>query len=369
MTATWEQYFRPVPILQWLVVIVLSVHLLLSGESALGGTNAAIYVLGLLVGNVALLHGLPKLIGVNALAATLVVTDTIVVPVTLYATGTATDFFLVYFAIIMIAGTSGNLKRSLVLAAATGVVYVAFTLMVGGNSAPLETVLLRLPFFLVVTLFYGVLGEFAQRDRRDNEKLAYAATHDELTGLPNRRLVMESLARELEAARRFQAPLSLALMDVDHFKQINDAYGHDMGDRVLRDYSSLLSLQSRGYDVVGRLGGDEYVWILPRVEQTGALMAGERLRGAVERFRFGNGQPVLRVTISIGLTTYMPGVMAHPTPADILKAADVALYEAKKEGRNRVCHLSMQDTVTAPLVASQPAVGDGRAHEPRPDSH
>lgn len=360
MTATWDKYFQPVPILQWLVVIVLSVHVLLSSESALSGANAAIYVLALLIGNVALLHGLPKLIGVSALAATLVVTDTILVPATLYATGTTTDLFLVYFAIIMIAATAGNLNRALVLAAVTGAVYVAFTLTIGGNSASLEMILLRLPFFLVVALFYGVLGEFAQRERREKEKEAYAATHDELTGLPNRRLVMESLARELEAARRFLAPLSLAIMDVDHFKHINDTYGHDMGDQVLRDYSSLLSLQSRGYDVVGRLGGDEYVWILPRVERADALTAGERLREAVERFQFGNGQPALRVTTCLGMTTYMPGATAHPTPAEVLKAADVALYEAKKQGRNRVCHLPMHGAVTAPVVASQPTADDGR---------
>ena len=201
-----------------------------------------------------------------------------------------------------------------------------------------------------MTLFYGVLGEFAQRERTDKEKLAYAVTHDELTGLPNRRLLLDTLARELEEAKRFDCPLSCAIMDVDYFKRVNDTHGHDMGDLVLRDYSSLLAVQSRGYDLAGRLGGDEYVWILPRVDMDGTMAAGERLREAVERYQFGSGHTTFR------LTTYLPGKSLHPSPTEMLKTADVALYEAKKQGRNRVCFQSMADG-SAPLTSESKPVG------------
>lgn len=354
MIDTWDKYFKPIPILQWLVVIALSVHVLINGESSFSTEQVAGFVLALLACNAVLLYGLPKFISMADFATALAVIDTTLVPATLYATGTTSDLFVVYFGIIMIAAASGNLKRSLALAAVTCIAYVGFTLATSDDMAQLETILLRLPFFLVVTLFYGVLGEFAQRERIDKEILAYAATHDELTGLPNRRLLMETLARELEAAKRFATPLSYAIMDLDYFKRINDTYGHDMGDLVLRDYSSLLAAQSRGYDMAGRLGGDEYVWILPRVKREGAVAAGERLREAVDRFQFGNGQTTLRLTTSIGMTTYVPGKTAHPTPAEIIKTADTALYEAKNQGRNRVCHQPMLDATATENVATEP---------------
>lgn len=358
MNDALDQYVKPIPILQWLVVIVLCVDVITHSQPPLGISYQVIFIFALLTGNAILLYGLPKIISVSALATTLVAIDTVLVPATLYATGTTPDLFVVYFGIIMIGAASGDLKRSLALAAATWLAYAAFTLLTSEDYAALGTILLRLPFFLVVTLFYGVLGEFAQRERTDKEKLAYAAMHDELTGLPNRRLLLDTLARELEGAKRFDCPLSCAIMDVDYFKRVNDTHGHDMGDLVLRDYSSLLAVQSRGYDLAGRLGGDEYVWILPRVDMEGATAAGERLREAVERYQFGSGHTTFRLTTSIGLTTYLPGKSLHPSPAEMLKTADVALYEAKNQGRNRVCFQSMADGA-APLTAESKPVGGG----------
>lgn len=351
MAESLEKYIKPIPILQWLVVIVLSAHVLLSGESSLGTTEGAVFVLAMLTGNLALLHGLPRFMSQSGMVTTLVVIDTLLVPMTLHLTGSSTaDLFVSYFGIIMIAGAAGDLKRALVLASVTCLAYLgygAFMLATGQETVPLGTVLLRLPFLLVMTLFYGALAEFAQRERTHREKLTHAAMHDELTGMPNRRHLVETLARYLEEARRFKSPLSCAVMDLDNFKAINDTYGHDMGDLVLKDYSSLLAVQSRGYDLAGRLGGDEYVWILPRVEKEGAIAAGERLREAVERYQFGNSGTAFRLTTSIGVTTYHPGQDGHPTPAQMLKAGDVALYMAKREGRNRVCYLPLQDTVAA----------------------
>ena len=346
MPDSLERFVKPIPIMQWLVVIVLSAQIITS-QSILEHTTAAIFVLALILGNVALLRGLPKIMSSSAVATTLVILDTVLVPSTLYATGTSgTDLFIVYFGIIMIAGATGNLKRALILAAVTCVAYLgfwAFMFVTEQETVPIGTLLLRLPFLLIMTLFYGALAEFAQRERSHKEQLAHDALHDELTGMPNRRHVLESLSRALEEAKRFESPLSCAVMDIDHFKEVNDTYGHDMGDLVLRDYSSLLAVQSRGYDLAGRLGGDEYVWILPRVEKDGALIAGERLREAVERYQFGGGSDRFRLTTSIGLTTYMPGQSVHPTREQMLKTADLALYVAKREGRNRVCHLPMSE--------------------------
>lgn len=356
MTDSLERFAKPIPILQWLVVVVLAAHVVTS-QSLADDNRGAIFVLTLLGANVVLLYALPKLLTSNAVATALVLVDTLLVPTTLYATGTTrSDLFVVYFGIIMIAGAAGNLKRALILAAVTCTAYLAygaFMLVTGQESIPLGTLLLRLPFLLIMTLFYGALAEFAQRERMHRERLAHDVMHDELTGLPNRRHLLESLTRSLEEARRFTSPLSCAVIDVDNFKDINDTYGHDVGDLVLKDYSSLLAAQCRGYDLAGRLGGDEYVWILPRVEKDGAITAGERLREAVEQHEFGNSSAAFHLTASIGVTTYLPNKEGHPTsaptPAQMLKAADLALYTAKREGRNRICYLPLVGPVSTDI--------------------
>jgi diguanylate cyclase (GGDEF)-like protein len=347
VTGWWEKQVEPIPVLQWLVVAVLAIHILVSGQTVLGIGGMTLFVLFLLGLNVFLLHVLPRMLRLDSVAAILVIVDSVLVPASLYASGTTrTDLFVVYFGIIMIAAASGSLKQALILTSLTCLAYASFTLWGVEEAVPLEVLLLRLPFFLVMTLFYGTLGEYAQRERKDKEKLAYAALHDELTGMPNRRFIMETLAREIEEARRFDSPLSCAIMDVDYFKQINDTYGHDVGDLVLKQYSSLLASQSRGYDLAGRIGGDEYVWILPRVAMESAQAAGERFRETVERFQFECAGTTVRVTTSIGMTTYIPGETPHPTPSLMLKSADVALYEAKNQGRNRLSHHQLLDKTT-----------------------
>lgn len=354
LTEDWDKYVKPVPILQWLVAIVLSTHVLISSKDPLGMGPSAVYVLVLLISNVVFLYLLPRFISLSSLTTTLVIIDTLLVPGTLYFTGaTGTDLYVVYFGIMLIAGASGNLKRSLILAVIICAAYGVFTLWNDDDSTPLEAVLLRMPFFLVMTMFYGALAEYAHRIRADREKMAYAATHDDLTGMPNRRLLLENLARELDRAKRFERPVSCAMVDLDKFKSINDIYGHDMGDRVLQDFSSLLALQSRGYDLIGRFGGDEFIWILPDVTKENSLAPAEAIRETVGQYVFGGGTTTFRLTASIGVTTYIPGESPAPTPADMLKSADVALYMAKKHGGNQVCHLPLLTQALGTEVGTQ----------------
>lgn len=348
MKIGWRTQVEPIPALQWLVVIVLAVQVLNSSQTRLDIGSVAIFILALFGANALLLHVFPKLIRLESVAGLLVIADSVLVPMTLYISGTTrTDVFIVYFGIIMIAASARSLRQALLLTSITCLAYAGFTLYGTDESLSLEVVLLRIPLFLVITLFYGALSEYAQRERREKDKLAYAAMHDELTGMPNRRFIMETLARELEEARRFASSISCAIMDVDHFKKINDSHGHDIGDLVLKHYSSLLGSQSRGYDFAGRLGGDEFVWILPRGGPDDVLLATERFREAVEKFLFDCAGVTLRITTSIGVTTYLPGESSHPGPSQMLKSADVALYEAKKQGRNRVCHLALSGPTTA----------------------
>jgi len=349
-TDSLEALVKPIPILQWLVVTVLCAHVVTSPSLA-ESDGAVLFVLVLLIGNGAGLYGLPRILSAKTFVTVLVIADTLLVPATLYATGSfRSDLFVMYFGIIMIAGAAGNLKRAMALTAVACTGYVglgAFEAMTGHEQGPLGTYLLRIPFFLIMTLFYGAMAEYAQLERQHKERLARDVLHDELTGLPNRRYLMETLVRKLDESKRFNLPLSCAAIDLDNFKDVNDTYGHHIGDLVLKDYSSLLALESRGYDMAGRLGGDEYVWILPRVGKDDAIVACERLQESVERHLFGTKKTTFHLTTSIGLTTYLPGTGPHPSPAQVLKAADLALYTAKREGRNRVCHLPLVGPVTA----------------------
>ena len=163
----------------------------------------------------------------------------------------------------------------------------------------------------------------------DNELLLNMAFRDGLTGLLNYRAFSEILTTEWERARRYKTTFSLMMIDIDHFKRINDENGHPAGDQVLRSIASRLMSRLRKSDQVFRYGGEEFMVLLP---QTGVYKAGllaERIRGVVEKMRFPGG---VGVTISVGVSQYEDG----RTVSDLVKQVDTGLYLAKGKGRNRV---------------------------------
>jgi two-component system cell cycle response regulator len=148
---------------------------------------------------------------------------------------------------------------------------------------------------------------------------------------------VERLTEELERARRYSLDLALLIVDLDHFKTVNDSYGHLVGDEVLRGVSAMLQREARAVDVVARYGGEEFVVILPETAAEGAIALAERIRE-----RVCNSPPIpggeygwLRVTVSIGVAT-VPTSHAN-SPEELISLADQALYRAKAGGRNRVC--------------------------------
>lgn len=159
------------------------------------------------------------------------------------------------------------------------------------------------------------------------------AVTDELTGLANRRQFQDTLAREIERARRFEAPLSLLMLDLDDFKSVNDTYGHQTGDVVLREVGRIVRESSREIDTPARYGGEELAMILPETDGDGAFQLAERVRRGIEELVIStpeDGQ--LRVTASFGAAT-QPGRGADAQ--ELLEAADTALYEAKAAGKNQ----------------------------------
>ncbi|MES2740596.1 MAG: GGDEF domain-containing protein [Pseudomonadota bacterium] len=169
-----------------------------------------------------------------------------------------------------------------------------------------------------------------------NDKLAHLATTDALTGIGNRRKMTQQIAHELERVRRFDHPLALLMVDIDHFKRINDAHGHDAGDRAIVAVTEALTGSMRAIDFASRFGGEEFVLLMPETELAVAALAAERLRAAVAALRvpLGDGQHV-RLTISIGVAA-CPGADSDDTPGALLMRADKALYRAKQAGRDRV---------------------------------
>lgn len=163
-------------------------------------------------------------------------------------------------------------------------------------------------------------------------RLYRQATHDALTGLLNRG-ALERRLKDIERTEDGQV-YSLLMMDIDHFKKVNDTHGHSVGDKVLREFSRLLALQVRAGDYVARYGGEEFVVILVGSDREAAGMVAERIREAIQAATLfdHDGHPV-PVTTSVGVATHAPGETAE----DTMKRADVYLYDAKSTGRNRVC--------------------------------
>lgn len=164
------------------------------------------------------------------------------------------------------------------------------------------------------------------------EKVRQLATHDELTGLPNRRQVLEVFAQEDRKAHRQQATLCVCIIDIDHFKHINDTRGHQAGDDALRLFSTILSTPLRAGDVLARWGGEEFLLLLPSTSVDEAVHVVERLRQCCADPKNWSQHPELQVTFSAGLSAH---VLAEPTDLAVARA-DVALYEAKRRGRDRL---------------------------------
>jgi two-component system, cell cycle response regulator len=166
------------------------------------------------------------------------------------------------------------------------------------------------------------------------EALREQATHDSLTGLYNRAAILEILERELARQQRHGGSLGLVLLDLDRFKQINDVHGHLVGDAVLREAAKAMRLISRPYDAVGRLGGEEFVIVLPGCDKTNAVSHADRMRMAIENVTIPSVSGQVSVTASAGVTVASP---EEKTDAlRLLRAADVALYRAKDTNRNCV---------------------------------
>lgn len=178
-----------------------------------------------------------------------------------------------------------------------------------------------------------VIRSFRQKAFLFERKLIDVARHDSLTGACNRGYLNELAEREIALAKRHGRPLAVAMLDIDHFKRVNDTYGHNIGDSVIKMLVTICQANLRVIDHFGRIGGEEFACVLPETGESDAMICAERLRASIEAITMETPQGRLRITVSIGVVILNS---SHADWSALLKDADGAMYRAKQSGRNRV---------------------------------
>ena len=225
---------------------------------------------------------------------------------------------------------TGNLKEGYKLGELRGIVSVNISLA-DYYALRNERIL------LLVILVLGLIIASAVAGFKMVKSLGTAANTDKLTKLNNRNLLSARLTRELKLSQNNKNPLSLIMFDIDHFKKVNDTYGHLAGDMVLKEIAELTQKSARGRDFLFRFGGEEFLIIAPNTDEKGSYALAERLRLEVSRHSFNIGNERIKITISLGIATSRVLSGAETVEEKLLlNQADQALYQAKNNGRNRV---------------------------------
>jgi len=253
--------------------------------------------------------------------------------------------FFVFMALILSAGALVYYAYALVNGLTSGAeLYVPASDMRGLSrvlfgAGVLAATAVLFGFFLIFPLIRGQVTEegklraMTETLSARSETLEHAALTDALTGVQNRRYFDEALREYILEFRRIGKPLGLMILDLDHFKRINDRYGHDIGDEVLRLVARCLLDITRYHDVVARLGGEEFAVVAPNMREDQLIKLAERIRAAISSEALMVGATLVQATTSVGVAVWD----GSETAEDFYRRADQNLYEAKRLGRNRVC--------------------------------
>ncbi len=266
------------------------------------------------------------------------------------AGGTRLSIMMMFFGVLLLGSFRLATRWFYLISGATNfgyayVLYLAFTDPEISKGVTESVELIQILMFIFLTTIFARTGagiaELQMRLHTENAELEAntarireLAIRDELTGLFNRRHIMELLREQKLLADTGSYFFVIAYVDLDHFKKVNDTWGHGIGDVVLKRFASILHASLREVDYAGRLGGEEFVIVLTRTKLSEALIVTERIRHALESADFRDVQPGLSVTTSIGVTAYSPPEALE----DVLTRADGFLYQSKQAGRNRVTY-------------------------------
>jgi len=264
----------------------------------------------------------------------------------MYLAGPARQALVLFYPVAMLFGVlrlNGKRLMALALLALAAHATMLALLLVRDPDVDEQAAFTEFAVLMVVLPWFAAMGGYVNRLRvrlsdshrelkRAFDRIEQLAIRDELTGTYNRRLLLETLARERSRFERLGAPLSVCLIDLDHFKAINDSLGHAAGDAVLGHLPQAATAALRGLDVFGRFGGEEFLLLLPGTELQGARAVAERMRAAVEAAEFPGLPRGRRVTVTIGVAELARG----EDLTGLLARADRALYAGKAAGRNQV---------------------------------
>jgi two-component system, cell cycle response regulator len=234
------------------------------------------------------------------------------------------------FAAISLVGRIGKVANSDAFVHLTYATYASLTLLLAGLIIGIVFVL---PTIRTQMRKEDKLQTLTESLSARSVTLEHEALTDGLTGMHNRRYFDDAMNEYLDQFRKIDKPIGLMILDLDHFKKVNDTYGHDVGDQVLRQIARCLQEFTRYHDVVARLGGEEFAVVAPNMSRESLFKLADRIRNAISSLSIKSGQVQLRVTMSIGLA-----IWDHKeTAEELYKRADMQLYQAKRTGRNRVC--------------------------------
>src|SRR5215469_15703471 len=245
------------------------------------------------------------------------------------------------------ADTARIMALLMVFVGATVALQLVLSLRIFPADRQLDAAAHDLTMIGITMLGFAFIGMYVAETKR---RLHEETRLDSLTGLHNRRAFEEMIQREVQLAARDNTPLTLLMMDLDHFKQLNDTWGHALGDRALRTFGGVLLTVTGTRDAVARLGGEEFAILLPGRSARNAVALAERLRATVEGLRLSEGEELVRFTVSVGLSSLQPGEVSFEP---MLRRADRALYKVKRSGRNRV--------LLADELAAVPSIPPSRA--------
>ena len=247
-----------------------------------------------------------------------------------YSIGPEISFSVFYVIPIMMSVWYGGKNIGLVVSIVAATIWLSADIAAGHNYTglfvPLWNTLVRLAFFLIILRLLLIVREKLQLE----ESLADT---DVLTSLANKRFFLEQIEREYERIQRYPKPLTIAYIDLDNFKQVNDTMGHDEGDELLRAVASALTYNIRASDFAARLGGDEFAVIFPMLEEESALPVLEKLPSELLKIMQEKNWPV---TFSIGAVTFTD---VMDSGKDMIKLVDSLMYEVKKSGKNDIRHI------------------------------
>ena len=332
---------KSIIILRWLAIIATSYLVIFNRESY---ADWVLWYCGLFfISNIIFTFLPSEIFKLKFFDYFILIFDTLFVSAGLASFGIMnSDFYIFYYLVILFATTRSNFLAIASFCAILFIVYL-WEIIVNGIQvlSTNQGFFLRIPFLQIAALYYGYLSERFKNEQKRVEETKSLSLTDPLTGLKNRRFLEEYFPIEIAKAKRGNYPISMALIDVDKFKFINDSFGHTTGDMVLREISNILKANTRSSEYFIRYGGDEMLWFLCNTPGEMALKACQRLMKNIQEHKFEKLQG-LQVTVTCGVTTIYNFETQEVSLEHIINTLDEAFFKAKKEGGNRVISLDIK---------------------------